>query len=916
MQADQDPAPGVNRSATPTVSGKVLFIGYRVDSEKDLVERICDKLTIQGVQFWWDTKCLRPGIPWEEGFADGLNRATVFVPVLSKLALAAFSRLTPDSSCDNVLLEHQLALELKKRGDLRRICPILVGELEPHDQLGELYGDFFKGNGMPNSPDVVVKAVDEKLAEHLQRLGKGAPQLSAAERTVKATLKAITAHQGFFLSGVKSFAIESVVAGMVGMLGDVNLSPATVFEAVTSSRCVINHYCPLPRDDCSELISFLRSQGLTCLAEQFSQVTGMELKSQLRFLQEEDFDDPDFAFLKPCHKRQLIELVRDSTAHSLSPVFRDDSDLSVAATDSVAGDTDSESGDDAGDIVDTVVAKHPGNPEDFQEHMKGFITDLLEYMSLAAPDEASQVFTVPLSGHNHEWSYCMLVWMRFAKDAYFNRILREKWRECITFPSQDKLLAMLDSCLQQECTSHKWWARSEFKRLGCNKQFANAIFVTDMMVQQSLKGHAESGLAWQQDVVKSWFTNGEEASDFILRANTFLREHFANGCSVVTQVVQTQSYVALMRMTKLASLVLFEYLDVRKLQESSTPSAAGSIYLLLHGFLMFVSSSKHVFTLTEADAPAACAMPTVLRGLQCLSRLSAFAWEMLGPEQKAREMLGHDGWAMYATRDEITGASSSPASSRASTIQTMSTTSERSASRRVSFPETLHASIRETSTQQQAEPATQLRQDSGSRTRPRAATQSQFLPQPSVVPSLLPPSILQWSGQPGCHPIGPIGDGTQVHANCHRAVAAPAKVEVWRGMEQDVRKEWEEKATSAKDHYMVGFACVQPALSGRVGGCAVAVTAHAPARRTRKSCGWSSGKQCRRGRMASNDVVSPPSSLRRISFPLATSTTCFLGNKAKRVAKKRDGERSPLPSLFFATLRHHCQLMFASSIYP
>ena len=114
MQADQDPAPGVNRSATPTVSGKVLFIGYRVDSEKDLVERICDKLTIQGVQFWWDTKCLRPGIPWEEGFADGLNRATVFVPVLSKLALAAFSRLTPDSSCDNMLLEHQLALELYK----------------------------------------------------------------------------------------------------------------------------------------------------------------------------------------------------------------------------------------------------------------------------------------------------------------------------------------------------------------------------------------------------------------------------------------------------------------------------------------------------------------------------------------------------------------------------------------------------------------------------------------------------------------------------------------------------------------------------------------------------------------------------------------------------------------------------------
>jgi hypothetical protein len=80
---------------------------------------------------------------------------------------------------------------------------------------------------------------------------------------------------------------------------------------------------------------------------------------------------------------------------------------------------------------------------------------------------------------------------------------RGKWRECITFPSQDRLLAMLDSCLQQESTSHKWWTRAEFKRLGCNKPFAAAIFVTETMVQQSLKGHKESGLAWQQDVVKS-----------------------------------------------------------------------------------------------------------------------------------------------------------------------------------------------------------------------------------------------------------------------------------------------------------------------------------------------------------------------------------------------------------------------------
>jgi hypothetical protein len=173
-------------------------------------------LESRDVQFWWDTKCLVPGIPWEEGFANGLNRVTVFVLVLSKLVLAAFSSPTPDISCDNVPLEHQLVcvfitagpstkllawgggiwedmcyerrraeacvdeaaqlvMEPKKRGDLRRICPILVGELEPHDQLGELYGDFFFGNSMPNSPKVVVKAVLSVLVRRLLSLARWEP---------------------------------------------------------------------------------------------------------------------------------------------------------------------------------------------------------------------------------------------------------------------------------------------------------------------------------------------------------------------------------------------------------------------------------------------------------------------------------------------------------------------------------------------------------------------------------------------------------------------------------------------------------------------------------------------------------------------------------------------------------------------
>jgi hypothetical protein len=99
----------------------------------------------------------------------------VFVPVLSKAALAPFAQLTSSSACDNVLLEQQLALELQQRGDLRVIYPVLVGELKHlSDQDGDLYCDFFKTGGVPACPDEVVKAVEDKVAEHLERLGKGA----------------------------------------------------------------------------------------------------------------------------------------------------------------------------------------------------------------------------------------------------------------------------------------------------------------------------------------------------------------------------------------------------------------------------------------------------------------------------------------------------------------------------------------------------------------------------------------------------------------------------------------------------------------------------------------------------------------------------------------------------------------------
>ena len=191
-----------------TVPGRV-FLSYRVKADAQLVERLYDKLRIRGVDVWWDAKCLPPGQPWEEGFADGLLSSDVFVPVLSKSALAPLASLSAASTCDNVLLEYRMALELKARSHLRAIFPVLVGEMEQHS-IGALYGDFFRG-GMPNCADVVVASVEDKLSFHLQRAGMGPMQCQPADRTVKGSLGIITGHQGVKLVGLEHDVMEKAV---------------------------------------------------------------------------------------------------------------------------------------------------------------------------------------------------------------------------------------------------------------------------------------------------------------------------------------------------------------------------------------------------------------------------------------------------------------------------------------------------------------------------------------------------------------------------------------------------------------------------------------------------------------------------------------------------------------------------------
>ena len=79
-------------------------------------------------------------------------------------ARQSFSQLTEISACDNVLLEHQLALELREMGMLEFIYPVFIGE-----STGTAMHDPFDWGCYGSLPDVVVSSVLEKLTAHLDR---------------------------------------------------------------------------------------------------------------------------------------------------------------------------------------------------------------------------------------------------------------------------------------------------------------------------------------------------------------------------------------------------------------------------------------------------------------------------------------------------------------------------------------------------------------------------------------------------------------------------------------------------------------------------------------------------------------------------------------------------------------------------
>jgi hypothetical protein len=96
-----------------------VFLSYRVASDQDVAEMLFDTLeTRHGLKVFWDKKCLKLGQRWEEGFVTGLHNSLCVVAVVSPAALKDWELLVEGSKCDNVLLEHTLALQLHNQGQV------------------------------------------------------------------------------------------------------------------------------------------------------------------------------------------------------------------------------------------------------------------------------------------------------------------------------------------------------------------------------------------------------------------------------------------------------------------------------------------------------------------------------------------------------------------------------------------------------------------------------------------------------------------------------------------------------------------------------------------------------------------------------------------------------------------------------
>ena len=149
-----------------------VFISYRVDSDADVAEKLCDKLKLEGLKVFFDKNALKSGMPWKEGFMQGLQRSKCFLSLISDGALIRCRNKTIDHSGDNYMLEMETAANFQRSDEKYKgfIVPVLIGAYDENHALRKFrsFDTTLYANSVGPEVEVEVKnASESKNISHL-----------------------------------------------------------------------------------------------------------------------------------------------------------------------------------------------------------------------------------------------------------------------------------------------------------------------------------------------------------------------------------------------------------------------------------------------------------------------------------------------------------------------------------------------------------------------------------------------------------------------------------------------------------------------------------------------------------------------------------------------------------------------------
>eukprot|EP01047_Picozoa_sp_COSAG01_P016748 COSAG01_NODE_866_length_13045_cov_12.921288_6_plen_1707_part_00 len=179
------------------------FISYRVWCDSKFADALFKALSScslregreHRIKVYLDKVRLVDGQRFDYGFIAGLANSTVFGPLLTSDCMKSFLDLAHTDKEDFVLMEWMIAIELNKRGIVKAIFPIVVGEQQTDGTFSQSFFEELR-DGKVNGqklPDIVSVKTTAKAREFLSKLDE--PLELSEVLTVKGVVDAMLQFQ-------------------------------------------------------------------------------------------------------------------------------------------------------------------------------------------------------------------------------------------------------------------------------------------------------------------------------------------------------------------------------------------------------------------------------------------------------------------------------------------------------------------------------------------------------------------------------------------------------------------------------------------------------------------------------------------------------------------------------------------------